>query len=72
LSREDLCPAAQDHSGPDLQMNKLLWCGGLEGEQLNSWAQSMCFVAWSLGLLSVTSPLQQEHLSSATGPSARG
>lgn len=49
---------------------KLINYGGVEAwgrGQLKSQAQSMCFVAWTDGLLSLTSPLQQEHPSRATG-----
>lgn len=46
----------------------MLWRPGRR-EQLDIWAQSMCFVAWSDGFLSLNGSLQQEYLSSALGPS---
>lgn len=68
LKRGGLCPAAQDRSGPDFPTSELLWCGAL-GEGAAELAGSQrVFSGPGDGLLSLSSPLQQERLRSGTGP----
>lgn len=71
LKQGDLCPAAQDHFGPALRVNR---CGAEAWgrAQLNLQAHSMYFVGQSDGLLSLTSLLHQERLDSTTGPWSLG